>query len=184
MAANVNARSAGGPCPLNSQLMFARVSRAMSPTRPKYQTATFRQLTSAEHGAQAVGLRSWCVHFQWIVYQLLGAGRDPTLPTVRALENTTCGADIQCVRIGRGNHQATNRARIGKPRIDQFPALSPIGALESSAPIAVDAAPLAVDGIGTCRIEDEGFQASGWGSCPNPGSPAICALKDPCKRSR
>jgi hypothetical protein len=48
MAANVNAKSAGVPCPLNSQLMFARVSRAMSPTQPKYETGTIRQLGKQE----------------------------------------------------------------------------------------------------------------------------------------
>jgi hypothetical protein len=36
-------------------------------------------------------------------YLLLGAGRDPTLSTVGALENTTSGANIQSARIGRVN---------------------------------------------------------------------------------
>ena len=36
--ANGKLRSAGGPCPLN--YLFADVSGAMSPTRPKYETAT------------------------------------------------------------------------------------------------------------------------------------------------
>jgi len=36
-------------------------------------------------------------------YLLRGAGRSPTLPTVRGLENATCRTDIQCARIGRVN---------------------------------------------------------------------------------
>jgi hypothetical protein len=50
MAANVNARSAGGVCP---STMFARVSRAMSPARAKYQTATTRTGGSSSSGRSA-----------------------------------------------------------------------------------------------------------------------------------